>query len=95
LLSPVFDTQIAAACIASSHRSVMRARQDAAQRHHPEGQTRTDWSKRPLTHEQLEYAADDVLYLGAIADELTRRLTELQRRALGARNCLELEDRRL
>ncbi len=49
----------------------------------PKGQTRTDWSKRPLTREQLEYAADDVLYLGEIADQLSARLRELGRETLG------------
>ncbi|NIU08663.1 MAG: ribonuclease D, partial [Phycisphaerae bacterium] len=29
-------------------------------------QTRTDWSQRPLTLEQRQYAADDVYYLGQI-----------------------------
>jgi len=72
-----------------------RTRQDAAHVAITKGQTRTDWSKRPLTHAQLEYAADDVFYLGAIADELTRRLTELGREHWVREDCLELEDRRL
>ncbi len=58
----------------------------------PKGQTRTDWSKRPLTREQLEYAADDVLYLGDIAAELTRRLSALGREHWVAEYCAALED---
>jgi ribonuclease D len=54
----------------------------------PKGQTRTDWSKRPLTREQLEYAADDVLYLG----ELNARLKELGREQWAAEDCAALED---
>ena len=33
-------------------------------------QTLTDWLKRPLTQEQLRYAADDVEYLAHLADKL-------------------------
>lgn len=43
------------------------------------GETRSDWMRRPLSPAQLEYAADDVRYLFAIHDELTRRLTEQDR----------------
>src|SRR6185503_13130735 len=42
------------------------------QLHHAEGFT--DWSKRPLTPVQVEYAADDVRHLLAAADALTARL---------------------
>lgn len=42
-------------------------------------QTRTDWSRRPLSAAQLEYAADDVRYLGEIRAILTERLGELGR----------------
>jgi ribonuclease D len=96
VLSPVFDTQIAAACTGLKpqvgYAELVKTLLNVTI---PKGQTRTDWSKRPLTHEQLEYAADDVLYLGAIADELTRRLTELEREHWAREDCLELEDRRL
>jgi ribonuclease D len=61
----------------------------------PKGQTRTDWSMRPLTREQLEYAADDVLYLGDIALELTRRLRALGREDWAREDCAGLEDREL
>ena len=34
------------------------------------GHTRTDWSRRPLSAEQLQYAADDVRYLAPLYREL-------------------------
>ncbi len=96
VLSPVFDTQIAAACIGLKpqvgYAELVKTLLDITI---PKGQTRTDWSKRPLTHEQLVYAADDVLHLGAIADELARRLSELGREHWAREDCLGLEDRRL
>jgi ribonuclease D len=41
--------------------------------------TRTDWSRRPLSAEQVEYALDDVRYLLPLRDMLDRRLQELGR----------------
>jgi ribonuclease D len=96
VLSPVFDTQIAAACIGMKpqvgYAELVKTLLNITI---PKGQTRTDWSKRPLTREQLEYAADDVLYLGDIADQLTQRLQELGREHWVRADCLDLEDRRL
>jgi len=42
-------------------------------------ETRTDWLRRPLSPEQLRYAADDVEYLPEAAAELERRLVTLGR----------------
>lgn len=96
VLSPVFDTQIAAACVGLKpqvgYAELVKTLLNVTI---PKGQTRTDWSKRPLTREQLEYAADDVLYLGDIADQLTQRLKELGREHWVREDCLGLEDRRL
>jgi ribonuclease D len=96
VVSPVFDTQIAAACVGMKpqvgYAELVKTLLDVTI---PKGQTRTDWSKRPLSAAQLEYAADDVLYLGAVAAELTRRLQELGREHWVLEDCLELEERRL
>jgi ribonuclease D len=96
VVSPVFDTQIAAACIGMKpqvgYADLVKTLLGVTI---PKGQTRTDWSKRPLTAAQLEYAADDVLYLGAIADELQGRLQKLGREHWVREDCLELEERRL
>ncbi len=96
VVSPVFDTQIAAACIGMKpqvgYAELVKTLLDVSI---PKGQTRTDWSKRPLTRAQLEYAADDVLYLDAIAIELGGRLQRLGREHWVREDCLELEERRL
>ena len=42
-------------------------------------QTRTDWSRRPLTDPQIHYATDDVAYLHDIYDIVCARLTEAGR----------------
>src|SRR6202522_545824 len=96
VVSPVFDTQIAAACIGMKpqvgYAELVKTLLDVTI---PKGQTRTDWSKRPLTPAQLEYAADDVLYLDAIAMELSGRLQKLGREHWVREDCLELEQHRL
>ena len=40
---------------------------------------RSDWTKRPLTEKQLEYASTDVVYLRRIKDIMTARLEALGR----------------
>jgi len=39
----------------------------------------TDWSRRPLSRQQLDYAADDVRYLLPLVDELQARVRRLGR----------------
>jgi ribonuclease D len=96
VISPVFDTQIAAGCIGMKpqvgYADLVKSLLDVTV---PKGQTRTDWSKRPLTPEQLDYAADDVLHLGEVALRLTARLRELGREHWAAEDCAALQDPRL
>jgi ribonuclease D len=96
VISPVFDTQIAAGCVGLKpqigYAELAKTLLDVTL---PKGQTRTDWSKRPLTREQLEYAADDVMYLGEIADRLGERMRALGRESWVLQDCSVLEDARL
>ena len=96
VMSPVFDTQIAAGCTGLApqigYAALVKTLLDVTV---PKGQTRTDWSKRPLTPEQLHYAADDVLYLPEIAERLAQRLRALGREHWVAEDCSALEDQRL
>jgi len=92
VITPVFDTQIAAGCIGLKPQigyaelaSVLIGVTVT------KGQTRTDWSKRPLSAEQLDYAADDVLHLDALAARLSARLRELGREHWVREDCSALE----
>jgi len=83
IIAPVFDTQVAAACIGLKpqvgYAELVKVLLDVTL---VKGQTRTDWSKRPLSHAQLLYAAEDVLYL----EELAVRLSGRPRIALRSRS---------
>src|SRR6204780_4419412 len=96
VISPVFDTQVAAGCIGLKpqigYADLVKTLLDVPL---AKGQTRTDWSKRPLTAAQLEYAADDVKYLNEVATKLTERLRALGREHWVIEDCLALEDPRL
>lgn len=72
---PLFDTQVAAALLGYPAQ-VGYAELVARQLGHSidKGQTRTDWSKRPLTAAQLAYAADDVRHLLVLHAELQTAL---------------------
>jgi len=52
---------------------------------------RADWGRRPLTPEQLAYAAADTAYLGLLADRLRDRLVELRRWEWAREECRKLE----
>ena len=78
--TPLFDTQIAAALLGMQpqigygelvHRMVGAK---LAKAH-----ARTDWSVRPLSREQLEYAADDVRHLLPLHEVLQRELQSRDR----------------
>ncbi len=81
-VAPVFDTQVAAALAgmpAQIGYSELVRRILGVEL--AKGQTRTDWSKRPLSEAQLHYAIDDVAHLGALRDSLSEQLDKLGRMA--------------
>lgn len=45
------------------------------------GETRTDWRRRPLSEQQLEYALEDVRHLLPLRDEIVERLKQAGRLA--------------
>src|SRR6185436_17592724 len=76
LVTPVFDTQIAAAL--AGHPSQVGYAELARRLlgvDLPKAHTRTDWSRRPLSADQQEYALDDVRHLVALRDKLLDTLT--------------------
>ncbi len=93
LVMPVFDTQIAAGCVGLKpqigYAELAQVLLNVAV---PKGQTRSDWSRRPLSAAQLRYAAEDVVHLGEIAERLMRRLAALGREAWAAQDCQALSD---
>lgn len=90
---PVFDTQIAAA-LAGEPVQIGYGELVCRLLGHelPKAHTRTDWSRRPLSPEQIEYALDDVRHLLPLRDALTERLDRLGRLDWLAEELLALED---
>lgn len=76
----LFDTQLAAGfCSAefpSSYGSVVTRFLNARP---AKGEQRTDWRRRPLSEEQIDYALEDVRYLLPLYETLGRKLKQLNR----------------
>ena len=71
----LFDTQIAAAMLGLGDQiGYADLVEIVTGKSLPKAHTRTDWCKRPLSPEQIEYAADDVCYLESIYQFLTTKL---------------------
>jgi ribonuclease D len=91
-ITNVFDTQLAAGFIGMGNqegyeslvRKVLGVRLKGAEGF-------TQWDRRPLTAQQLEYAADDARLLLALGDELEERLRERGRLDWAREECLALE----
>src|ERR671926_849697 len=89
----IFDTQVAAGFLGFGNqegyeslvRKVLKVKLKGS-----EGFTR--WDRRPLTPQQLEYAADDARLLLALGEELERRLAERGRLEWAREESRSLED---
>ena len=89
----IFDTQVAAGFLGFGNqegyeslvRKVLKLKLKGT-----EGFTR--WDRRPLTEEQISYAADDARLLLALGEELERRLTEAGRLEWAREESRSLED---
>ena len=92
----IFDTQVAAALLGFQpqigYSGLVKELFDVDL---PKSHTRADWSKRPLPHEYLEYAAEDVEYLLPAREALGARLEAKGRLEWAAADSLLLLDKKL
>ena len=80
LPQPVFDTQLGAGLLGHGQQiSYGAAVEHSLGVQLEKSQSRTDWTRRPLSEAQLEYALDDVRYLGPLYMEQREQITRLGR----------------
>jgi ribonuclease D len=90
---PIFDTQVAAPLLGYQDNpgyamlvsSLLNINLNKAH-------TRADWSKRPLSEEEIQYAADDVIYLCQIYQIMLQKLAALGRADWLEHDFAELEN---
>lgn len=81
VVAPVFDTQIAATLLGHPQQVGYGALvADTLNVQLDKGDSFTDWSRRPLTPQQLLYAENDVRYLVEVYDRVVAQLDEMGRR---------------
>jgi ribonuclease D len=91
-LGNIFDTQIAAGFAgASAQTGYGNLLGSVLGRRVGKTASYTRWDARPLTAEQLGYAAEDVAHLLELSDELQQRLTERGRLEWAREECRRLE----
>lgn len=73
--APIFDTQLAAPLVGlPAQASYATLVAEVLGEHLDKAHTRTDWCRRPLSTDQIDYAADDVRYLAPLYLALRERL---------------------
>ncbi|HUF32534.1 MAG TPA: ribonuclease D [Acidimicrobiales bacterium] len=91
--SRLFDTQLASGFLGFSTPSLSAIVDRVLDVHLPKGNRLTDWLRRPLSGDQLTYAASDVLHLLELADILRRELEATGRLDWAEEECEELRSR--
>lgn len=91
--SKIFDTQLAAGFVGHSTPSLSALVSGYLRLNLPKGDRLTDWMRRPLTHDQMRYAATDVVHLAELRRLISAELDGLGRTAWAEAACEELRTR--
>jgi ribonuclease D len=89
----LYDTQLASGFLGYSTPSLVSLLMAELRVTAAKGDRLTDWLRRPLSAEQLAYAAADVDHLLALQDQLDQQLAQLGRSEWVAEACEELRQR--
>ena len=92
--SRILDTQLLAGFLGFTQPSLASLLQSFLKITVPKGDRLTDWLRRPLTRDQLNYAASDVAYLNELLKQISHRLDEKGRTQWAVEACEELRQRR-
>ena len=93
MVEPVFDTQIAAMVSGYGDQPAYATLvQKIVGQTIDKRSQMTDWSRRPLTDHQVEYAIGDVTYLTDVYDKLISELSEAQRTSWAEEEMAHLRD---
>lgn len=93
-IARLFDTQIAASFAGlGAGLGYQKLVRELAGVEVPKAETRSDWLRRPLSAEQLEYAAQDVVHLPILHAELSARVAKRGYLAWLIEDCASMLDR--
>lgn len=91
LPTPLFDTQVAAAIAGEGfsvgYANLVRQMLDIEL---PKGETRSNWLQRPLSVSQIHYAAQDVIYLQVLYQQLKEKLIDQGRLSWLESDCVDI-----
>jgi len=91
--SKLFDTQLAARFLGMTSPSLVSLAERLLGLRLEKGDQLTDWTRRPLSDEQSQYAAHDVAHLGDLTDAIVERLESLGRLEWAEQECAFLLER--
>jgi len=91
--SRILDTQLCASFLGYTQPSLASLLQSLLKIVVPKGDRLTDWLRRPLTSDQLRYAASDVAYLAELSSIIFSDLEQRGRMEWAAEACEELRTR--
>lgn len=90
----ILDTQLLAGFLGYTQPSLASLVQAFLKITVPKGDRLTDWLRRPLTRDQLNYAASDVAYLPELLEHIMQKLDERGRTEWAREACEELRQRK-